>query len=42
MNRIEYLRDPAFDFNSQEIISGSTFKENQKVKKREKVIEYKH
>lgn len=40
--RIDYLKDPGFDFNSQEIISDSTFKENQKVKKREMVIEYKY
>lgn len=36
------LREPQLESDSQGIISGSTFKENQKVRKKERVIEYKY
>lgn len=40
--RIDGLREPHLEFDSQGIIAGSTFKENQKVRKKERVIEYKY
>lgn len=36
-NRIDYLKNSGFDVNNQKIISGSIFKENQEVKKKESV-----
>lgn len=41
-NRIDYLKNLDFDVNDQEIISGSIFKENQEIKKKERVLEYKY